>query len=412
MSRLCIICRNYKEDFNSEHVILATIGGNMEIDSVCRDCNANLGKTVNIPFLKSPLIACYRHFFKLNRPSKGKSPRGITNPLKKATIEGADGAKQYRIEFKDGQAFSQVIPQIKETPTENGTRFEITAPSMEDIEKIKRNILKKGGINEEDIEVINVQSSTNPPLKARIRNDNRPIHIEGLKMAYEFSVTVLPQYYDDDLAKVISAFLCNKEHSDLIEARFESAKDIFPLVEKEYNALKQIPDSIHGILLKQVESLGLVCFVKIFDMVIPYHISESQYFSDHNKLIAVFNDSLQKSYQWVLNIRWKDISLNIGLEGIDESDKAGIVAEISADANSISTNENCITLYTRTGEIVTPNLAEAIPHAFFNLQNMDFVQKRILVDVNFPPNELFIKHVASNTLLPLDGFKAEYSIVA
>lgn len=81
MPKHCIICRKGKDSFNEEHVILDTIGGELKIYSVCKDCNTSLSKNFNTPFLADPGIGICRNLLQLTRK---KSKRGIRNPFEKA----------------------------------------------------------------------------------------------------------------------------------------------------------------------------------------------------------------------------------------------------------------------------------------------------------------------------------------
>ena len=58
MGRRCIICCQKKDvgEFNIEHVIPDSSGGDYKINNVCKDCNNLLGNTVDHDFLKNPLI--------------------------------------------------------------------------------------------------------------------------------------------------------------------------------------------------------------------------------------------------------------------------------------------------------------------------------------------------------------------
>jgi hypothetical protein len=413
MSKICIICRNEqeKESFNSEHIILATIGGCLEIDSVCVKCNGILGRTINTPFLAAPIIAYYRQKLGLHRKDDRTGLRRIANPLKKAQLEGKGvNADDYYIVFKEGAAYSEIVPKIVRTETDTGMRFEITA-SVNDMENIKRKVFEKYKIDEADIEVLNTRESANPPMQARIRNDNRPIHIEGIKMAYEFAVTVIPEYFNDNNAKLISEFLYNSANVDLINIRIESASEIIQLIDNELKALYELPLHVQVISLKQVKEIGLVCFVKIFDMVIPYRMSDAQYFSNDNRDITILNDSLQNCFQFQINLRWKDIGLNVDLKGLSKSKRAVIINDLSNGYHSICQELDYISLFDRLGEVITSNLAESIPQAFFHFKAIDFVNRKTLLNVTFPPNEVFVRYIPTNTLLPLNGFKAEYHLI-
>ena len=113
----------------------------------------------------------------------------------------------------------------------------------------------------------------------------------------------------------------------------------------------------------------------------------------------------------MLNLRWKVIQFNIGLKGLDQFEIEEINTALSEKPNSFYEKENCIPLFEKTGEVFTPNLIDAIPQAFFHFGNVNFKERKFLVDVSLPENELFVKHFPTNRLLQINGFYAKYEIV-
>lgn len=62
--KYCIFCfrKNTELPFNREHIIPQNVGGNLFIDDVCRDCNSNLGRFIDIQILKYPeILKAFEH---------------------------------------------------------------------------------------------------------------------------------------------------------------------------------------------------------------------------------------------------------------------------------------------------------------------------------------------------------------
>ncbi len=69
----CIICLDDKDNFNDEHVIPDVLGGVYIINSVCKDCNSDLGRRVDIKIINEFAAKNFRHDYQLSGKS-GKLP--------------------------------------------------------------------------------------------------------------------------------------------------------------------------------------------------------------------------------------------------------------------------------------------------------------------------------------------------
>lgn len=72
----CIICNNDKEpsEFSKEHVIPESAGSSYFIDTVCKDCNNLLGRTIDNKFLDNFFVKLYLSKFNIKN-KKGKLPK-------------------------------------------------------------------------------------------------------------------------------------------------------------------------------------------------------------------------------------------------------------------------------------------------------------------------------------------------
>lgn len=88
--RKCILCKEIKDDslFNKEHIILESLGGTKTIKCVCKNCNSNFGKSVDV--LASDTLTAIRYLLNI----AGKN--GIPNPYKETKTETF-----YPLEFED-----------------------------------------------------------------------------------------------------------------------------------------------------------------------------------------------------------------------------------------------------------------------------------------------------------------------
>lgn len=269
-NRLCIICRKNKPklEFNIEHIFPDTIGGDLKIFSVCIICNKKLSDNFDISFLKDARIGLYRQALQLNRSGRN---RGIANPLIDAKVEGEDG-ENYYITFKDGQPQLNSRPKIKTIEEENVERVIVTA-SSDKLEEVLDNFLNKRGFDKSDI--ANIKESNVPVTKAvSFITISKYIMMEGVKIAYEFTASILPTYLDDPWSNKYSDFLEAGVQSDFIEEQLDGSDAIMKICLDEYNIIAQLPWHIHAVFAKSYENFGLVCIVKIFNFICFYRMSD------------------------------------------------------------------------------------------------------------------------------------------
>ena len=109
----CIICRTKKETdkFNDEHVIPDSLGGYYHIDTVCIDCNSNLGTRVDSKLVNHKFADFQRYILGI----KGKSG-GIPNPFS-GTHSFSDKPEQ-KVQVRldsDNKVIPYIIPVVKLT---------------------------------------------------------------------------------------------------------------------------------------------------------------------------------------------------------------------------------------------------------------------------------------------------------
>ncbi len=268
--RTCIICRKAKpiSDFNVEHIILDTIGGDLKIHTVCSVCNSSLSKNFNKPFLSDPNIGICRKILSLNRSG---SNRDIKNPLKRAKVDGKD-AENYYIQFDNGLPKVVRKPETEIKQEEDGYKV-IIHGKPDALENIMEEILKKYGYYESQIlnlkkEVTKITRTISFETKAQA------IILEALKVAYEFTVTFLPDYFNVEWANEYSAFLETGIINDFIKERIDSAATIQKVCSVDYEELSKLPTHQHAIFIKSYPNFGLVCIVKLFNFFTFNHLSE------------------------------------------------------------------------------------------------------------------------------------------
>lgn len=293
--RTCIICRKEKptSDFNVEHIILDTIGGDLKIHTVCAVCNSSLSKNFNNLFLSDTNIGICRKILSLNRSG---SNRDIKNPLKKAKIDGEDG-ENYYVQFDNGLPKVIRKPETEIKQEENGYKV-IIHGAPDTLEKRKDEVLKKYGYSES--EIVNLKKQVTNITKA-VSFETKPLAIilEALKVAYEFTVTVLPDYFKDEWAFEYSAFLESGKMNDFIKRKIDSAPTIQKVCSVDYEELSKLPTHQHAIFVKSYQNFGLVCIVKLFNFFTFHHLSE-KCLLDIGKETLVINEPIVRKSIFVV----------------------------------------------------------------------------------------------------------------
>lgn len=291
MLRECIICREIKSDFNEEHVFPKTIGGGFKIYSVCSECNKRMGDLIDTPFVNLKQILLFRHNYGLQR-----GQRKIKNPLsgKHITNEG-----ETVIIRNNGNGFYyDIVPQMQIIESENGPVGKITVTgglisSKENlIEKYSKEFEKRTGYKVGFHSVEENQKSQ--PVTITVTDSNNDFILGCLKIAYESAVTLIPQYYEDELATTYSKMLksgkINKEYQHHINPQKLVIND---LIDK-LNSYSAIANYHCAVILSNLESIGLIAIVKVFDMVYCLILSKKNIYLD-DRIILLLNDSINEA---------------------------------------------------------------------------------------------------------------------
>ncbi|MGJ7064150.1 HNH endonuclease [Morganella morganii] len=221
----CIICLEEKESesFGKEHVIPEAIGGNYIINNVCNSCNSDLGKKVDIKIINEFSSVCLRH----EEDIRGKSgslpiifPGTFNNKL--------DEKEKYRLEHDENGKIQPVLiykrPLIEEVEEDRyHIQMEFDGSLSEDEMVKKSNQIISKEMNRKGVVKYGVVNSTvkktNSKIKISIDREiaNSDSFISILKMAYEFAVSNINGYIDDEKAIAIADVLSKASYSNALE---------------------------------------------------------------------------------------------------------------------------------------------------------------------------------------------------
>jgi hypothetical protein len=294
--KTCIICREEKENFNDEHVIPDSIQGYYHIDKVCTECNSKLGSTIDNTLTNHKFIEFQRHLLNI----KGKSGN-IPNPLKGLHTMQDDPTQKVLLEVdEEGKFIPRLLPNIPDFKNEGITdsfTIRIDKKDEDKLDQIMDKILKRNGLDKSKITTTKISGEkVQPWLHSTLKIDIHDFKAGILKIAYEFAVDTLPEYFNDDHAKVISKVLLEADFENLEKKVNFLGSGFDKLILKPFEHFVEFENNNHYLILASTD-LGLLCFVNLFNAFsICVKLSErTDYFEDN--LFVGKNDIVARTYK-------------------------------------------------------------------------------------------------------------------
>lgn len=201
---LCILCRNERE-LTEEHIVPDCIGGSLKPKLLCKDCNSDLGSTVDGPFSNTVMVQLPRQSLQISGKS-GKVPNAFAN-FGSATHDGRDLSIRLDEQFKP-----YVKRVVSEQSTNQGLEISITIDKEDegDIESILRKKITRyyrslGMLEDEihakvaeavqDAKKAAVAVSHQPTIKYSFSIDINVLLLESIKVAYEIAALEFGEKY-------------------------------------------------------------------------------------------------------------------------------------------------------------------------------------------------------------------------
>lgn len=261
----CIICREERSSFSDEHVIPKALGGFYHVHNVCKFCNSRLGAEVDSKLVNHK----FAEFQRMIDGLKGRSGQ-LPNPFSGRYIQQGDKNRSVKIRLNEkGQFVPYIIPDICHVTEEDGTRkISVEIDASDDLDEILKKISKRLKIPMSHMYSAGemMTASERSPIQGSLVIDTKNFKIGLLKIAYEFAVDCLPDYFKDDIAKNISAILKNANHEEVKQyanvgdgfdhSLFDMFSDYIDIKNKKHY-LVLVGSSIQG---------KLMCFVHLHGM--------------------------------------------------------------------------------------------------------------------------------------------------
>ena len=293
----CIFCLEEKE-LTKEHIVPESIGGSLEIEAVCADCNSTIGTKAEGAFINSLLMSLPRFFNKI----PGKSG-DIPNPFAKVGIT-SDGFKVRA----DENLNPHILPQVTEGTTPSGDInlqmiFDKTDEHKmpeELLKKLLRILKTKFPLEEQQKLELKAQELADEALKNRFYGEDQvtitvqhkyriaDAKLECIKIAYEAAFYMFGyDYVEHSATGDILRTTINKQKCDCrIQGSIFLKPDPFSHLFTD--------DTKHIVML-----LNGKVYIKLFGLtaMIQYEESDQRFILKDEKAIVIYFDFNNKKYE-------------------------------------------------------------------------------------------------------------------
>lgn len=286
----CIICRREAVEASDEHIIPKALGGYMHTWNVCQECNSILGHKVDSLITNQYFIGFERYKHQL----KGQSAESVKNPFV-GTFPGEDGNK-YKIEEEDGKLTSHLVTSTKISDDGKQLSIIVDGRDREDIHDIIAKFCKRKGYKfPEKLPELTVEKKPAPAVRIQSSINIADVSLAILKIAYEFTACMLPEYIHDAEAKKIAEILLSADSKRLNEIQISTNifEDVFQPIFGNYIDFSK--NTRHYILLINIEN-KLCCFVKLFNLFCVPIAMSNQLYKDIDQPIIAINDFAEKDF--------------------------------------------------------------------------------------------------------------------
>lgn len=293
----CIICRQQRSKFPDEHVIPKAIGGHYCINSVCEGCNTKMGRLIDYRMTDHAFIKFQR--FLLDIEAKKQSS---VNPFDGTHTLTNQPAEKVQVRIDDnGELKPYLLPKVPRIqPGAPVGEFTIVLDKRDadNIDTIIAKICVRNGIPRDKIKLKNVEyDKTIPMIHAQIAIDMRLFKMAMLKIAYEFTVDIIPSYFNDPRATSISAILEDANSVKLDELSLFIGSGFDTEVLGTFAHFVDFEKGNHYLILIDMKEGGLFCFVNLFNvMAIGIAMAEKGGYMDNGVIFGV-NDLVDKTFK-------------------------------------------------------------------------------------------------------------------
>ena len=395
----CIICRKEKEAFSVEHIIPDAIGGCYLINNVCKECNSILGTNVDIK-LVNHIFTKHIRFFDGITGKTGKKP----NPFEGTYSPENDESEEYQmIPDKDYVIRPYLLPKVKDekiSEDEYLINISVDDKDLNKVEEIISKKLQRLGLNtvisREAVEID--KKGLTFSIKDKIDLEEYKICL--LKIAYEFAVSKIPDYFHDEMADEISQILKNTAYDKVrnyVHFGDGFTKDFLA----PFGEFLDFESKKHYLILLVFEN-KLYCYLSIFNTFFAgIQLSNKPYLPKKDTVICI-NDYIKKTYTVtsLLDIIGNpaNCSYTYAFQSVSERDEIEYNEKIKEGNSPFYYNENGLLLYDHSGEKILNDEMSLLIDFLLNRQISNYNGTQMEIPV---PDGHFVKMKSNNKTIRL-----------
>ncbi len=311
--RKCIVCSETKSEasFNKEHVIPAAIGGAIKVWHICTSCNSKFGKEIDEPFADNNAILLYRKQLNIGRD------RDIQNPFKGIFYDN----KQNRtaVAFENGIPTARVTDTITYPVRENETdpvlQIKVDASRKDQVFEIAKKQLIKKGYDPSKFKMSEpeVDENIGGTVEVGFGANGDEIIIECMKIAFETICCLYPSFVGHSHAKALLSDLMSKKPN--VNDDFQ--KELRTFFYSKFAKIPKLNLIFHAINIQVIENVGLVCAVKLFDLIHVVIVSNTFKPLNTNQEVLIWNDSQERTMGSNISFKPTLINFQMDLGGIN-----------------------------------------------------------------------------------------------
>lgn len=396
-SKQCIFCRDVFFEASPEHVIPKSIGGQYTIHNVCEKCNSRLNTVIDEPFKKHVLIGTQRVAF----DSKGRN-KNVPDPLSGKSIF-LDG-KEYSLKLnKDLTVNIKLKPNFpKKTDIKIGESFqiEINENDTESANSYLEKLASHLNVSPEEIVITNIKKNHRPATNHTIKTENNILLLEFSKILFETASDLFGGVFiDDPIAEKYRNMLISGTIDYSIQSLISPQQSILINIFSQLLGNNQILSNKHLIILSGIDGIGLVGFLKIYDLCHIQILSTSPiFYSCGIKIVA--NDFENKTLKILEPNQLPNCSLSVDRNQIHDEEL------LNAEFTDSPFDQDYL-VFNAKGDIIANNLFELPEKTNFRRTGHTDFESSFTVKLYFD-NEIFIKSKSTNALIPIESISYNY----
>ena len=250
---------------------------------VCQTCNSKFGSNVDPLLTDHYFMQWERYIHQL----KGESGKTIPNPLE-GTRFAEDGEK-YKITMDSGVLTPHVVQKFQMSDDGRSVTLSIDPKDVGKANEMMKKYCSRKGLPFDPKSIIQspVHQSPSPTFQIQTAIDISHFRMGILKIAYEFTACLIPDYLSDAESKRIASILYDADLNRLDEVQFGNAfaEDVLPKIFGEVIDFTNIKR--HYLFLTNIEG-KMYCFVKLFNtFCIGIKLSEREYELAGQQIIVI-----------------------------------------------------------------------------------------------------------------------------